>query len=186
MPIDQYDKDKMTRVNFVPTREFVYTVERNRLLHGRSDDVIQLGFFVYYFIVDCDGDASEILRRAKKVFLIVNEWCLRPDWPSLEEWRSLLPGWFVSACAPERTSADYEREEMERLQLSGRERIARARSRRQSLSEFTDCLDPEFRLDRNYRMWIWGDSELRDENTIVFDIDQMGDPPFIDATRKYS
>ena len=154
MPTDQFDESEMATVEFVPTREFAYSVERARLLHGRSDDARQLGFFVYSFVVECDGDASDVLKRAKQVLLIINEWCHEPNWPSLEEWSKLLPDWFVSACGPERTLEEYEMERQESLKLSGEESIARARGKRWSLSGFTGCLGPESRLDPTYRMWI--------------------------------
>jgi hypothetical protein len=177
MPIEEYDEERMTRLDFVPTREFAGTIERDRLRHGRSDQARQLGFFTGYGIVDCDGDAAEVNERALQVMSIINEWCLAPEWPSLDDWRRLLPDWFVWACAPERTDEDYEREKEERLALPAGERVPWNRWRKSSLSEFTDCLAPEGRLGPVSPCWIWGESEVRDGRTIAFDIDQMGDPP---------
>jgi hypothetical protein len=34
----------------------------------------------------------------------------RDPWPSVEEWATLLPEWFVGACAPPRSQADDDRE----------------------------------------------------------------------------
>ena len=45
----------------------------------------------------CPGGPSAVLDRAREVLRVVVE--PRRPWPSTDEWRQLLPAWFVEACS---------------------------------------------------------------------------------------
>lgn len=79
------------------------------------------------------GDADQVLGRAREVLRIVVDH-QAGRWPSLEEWRELLPSWFLSACseemAQEQAEAWLERwrtltPEEQRLRLSRRSGLLR-------------------------------------------------------------
>src|SRR5690348_12078427 len=54
------------------------------------------------------ANAREILERARAVLLVVLEHS-EPEWPTVEEWGSLLPSWFVAACGPEMSREEADR-----------------------------------------------------------------------------
>ncbi len=48
-----------------PDKAVAFPIERRRLLHGGTDDEIILVIYVDSFLAFCDGDAAEVLERAK-------------------------------------------------------------------------------------------------------------------------
>ena len=77
--------------------------EMRRLLAGPSDDDGAPLPARYEFSAD---DPGAVIERARSVLAIVFARCAQ-QWPSTAEWHSLLPQWFVDACAP--TPSDHER-----------------------------------------------------------------------------
>src|SRR5258705_13503292 len=61
------------------------------------------------FVARCPVGATGVLENAKSVLKIVDEATLG-YWPKSLEWRSKLPEWFISACAPERTKEESDRD----------------------------------------------------------------------------
>lgn len=54
------------------------------------------------------ADSTEVLDRSRAVLLAVLEHS-GPEWPTLEEWRSLLPPWLVAASGAEMSRENAER-----------------------------------------------------------------------------
>lgn len=50
-------------------------------------------------------DLNDILARCQEVLLAVLRYSGQ-DWPTAEQWNSILPGWFVAACAPEQSAEE--------------------------------------------------------------------------------
>lgn len=145
--------------------------ERRRLAQGIGKDEKICGMFVDSFLVDCDGNAQQVLDRARELMRIVNEHAMAAAWPQDDEWPRLLPTWFVRQCAPEQTHEEWEREEERLRALSWEERREHYRTSRWSLLSWTGWMDPR------ERMWIWWDADVRDADTLLVDIDRFGDPP---------
>lgn len=52
--------------------------------------------------VHCPGGAAEVLKRVKTVLgQVVSVRASGSEWPQVEAWARVLPGWFVEACQPE-------------------------------------------------------------------------------------
>jgi hypothetical protein len=56
-------------------------------------------------VVSCPGGAERVLAGAREVLKVVLG---RPaaSWPGVDEWKRLLPAWFVSACVDDREVRD--------------------------------------------------------------------------------
>jgi hypothetical protein len=101
------------------------------------------------------SDAGEVLDRSRAVLLMVLERS-GPQWPAAEEWRSLLPPWFVAACGP-----PVPREETQRWldwwRALGPADRARAESERPwALEDWLYWLTPP------ERQWFWWDATAGD------------------------
>ncbi|WP_375431314.1 hypothetical protein [uncultured Friedmanniella sp.] len=93
-----------------------------------------------------------VLRRSREVMTAVLDRPAQP-WPSVAEWAESLPGWFVSACAPE------SEEELEAWvawwrTLDPPGRAAAAAAKRWSLETWLSWLEPE------ERQWFWWDAAV--------------------------
>lgn len=139
--------------------------EIGRLLLGVEDTAKPGGIGTVRFVVKCSGDAIDVLGRAKTVLEKVLRTTTVP-WPSLDEWRRLLPSWFVERCAPEISQEEAERrvglpdEEQERLeQVEG-----------WSLSAWLFWFQPE------ERQWAWWDAIVKADDTIIAAIEVDGWP----------
>ncbi|OPC08672.1 hypothetical protein BAY01_14705 [Elizabethkingia miricola] len=43
------------------------------------------------------NNVEEVLNNAKQIMLCISKYAYRNDWPSDEEWKSILPKWFVES-----------------------------------------------------------------------------------------
>ena len=74
-------------------------VERERVLGG-TDGARPPGFKEATLIVSAPRTAEQMLARAREVMLAVLEHS--DPWPDLDEWKRILPIWFVAACVDDR------------------------------------------------------------------------------------
>jgi len=140
-------------------------VERRRLADGITDDEIIQGTTVCDYYFTCDGNAAKVLTGVKEVMSIVNEISLGNTWPTVEEWRHILPQWFQDSCAGEE-----ELEEEGPTPSTFEERRAQFFSHKWKLSSWLSWMEPED------RRWLWLDAEIRDADTLLVHIDQVSDP----------
>jgi|SRR5580765_6621861 len=124
--------------------------------------LIEKGQLVVNFIVKCDGDASDVLRRAKEVLIRIID-CELTFEDSVEDWKAVLPEWFVNIASPELT-----RQEAEKLLSTpqGYEILARS----WTVSGFIHWFRPEM------RSWYWYDGEVRDRNNLLIQVLTYGYP----------
>jgi hypothetical protein len=119
-------------------------------------------------------DACEVLDRARVVLFEV----LRhsgPVWPTIEEWRSYLPPWFVTACAPEMSREDAERWREWRRGLGPADRARAESDRGWTLTGWLYWLTP------SERQWFWWDAEVRQDATLQVSVEVEGWPAALGA-----
>lgn len=144
--------------------------EAARLENSPAEGTKPGGLGTVQFTADCPGNATEVLRRAKEVMQIVSERTLSV-WPSNEQWTSVLPGWFLSACAPPKTKEESDKFMVWWRSLP-REQQARAeREEAWSLEAWLHWMNP-----RN-RVWTWWDARVINTNTVIVAI-EVTDWPF--------
>lgn len=83
-----------------------YLLRECRVLEneGRSKIDDDLGLSQYSFI--CESQPDLIVEKIKEILLIIDRISISgDDWPTVEEWKRKLPGWFISKFLPDRTEA---------------------------------------------------------------------------------
>ncbi len=50
-------------------------------------------------VVEAAGGETALARAREVLEVVIGRSAADGDWPAVGEWRSLLPGWFVAACA---------------------------------------------------------------------------------------
>jgi hypothetical protein len=112
------------------------------------------------FTVDAPGKASDVLTRARAVMSAVVD--NGEAQPSLDEWKQMLPAWFVAACAPERTKEQAAAWLVWWRTLSRADQVAAEEKLGWSLSDWLYWLEPD------QRDWYWWDgSQLSDDTAKV-------------------
>lgn len=81
--------------------------ELRRLEQGVKPGERPGGLGTVRFVIVTRKQPDDVLRRAKEVLATVVRHSL-DAWPSKDEWRTLLPTWFLGACGPERTLQETE------------------------------------------------------------------------------
>ena len=142
--------------------------ELERLHHGSSVTPTDRRGTVR-FNVKLQGDPAEVLRKASTVLEIVDQKAL-DNWPSLDEWKSVLPAWFVAACASEMTPEEAQAwlARWEKLDAEGRR--AEEESKSWALADWLYWMQP----DR--RAWWWWDSRSNDGRQVAVEVDEWPFP----------
>lgn len=144
-------------------------VEKRRLLEGLcSDEAIQ-GLCVASFRVASDLEPEELIARVKDVLLRVDAHSDPGRWPADQQWPSMLPDWFVAACAPETTAEEALREQARRRALSYEQELAELDERRWQLSSWVYYMSP------GERQWLWWDARPIGDKITMVGIDRLSD-----------
>jgi len=122
--------------------------ESRRLQSGPAQSEKLSGLGLVSFVVCCNGDADAVLRNSKDVMQVVLNFKAE-DWPSLEEWRSELPAWFVAKCAPEVSVEEAERWLESWRELPPDEQRRREMEASWSVDNWTFWMHPD------ERQWFW-------------------------------
>jgi hypothetical protein len=122
------------------------------------------GLGLIRFRARCAGNAWHVLDRAKSVLKLVAEKGLG-TWPSDDEWRRLLPTWFVSACAPTKTREEATAWLAWWRTLSPDEQARLARDEAWSVPDWTYWFQP------GNRQWYWWDTALADEDNLLLAVE---------------
>lgn len=100
----------------------------------------------------CPSGAAQVVDRTREVLCVVVVASTGAGWPSLEEWRGLLPRWFVDACGHQR-SKDEEMRWLQRWRsASPAEKAHLEREQPWSLADWVHWFRPG---ERQWRWWSW-------------------------------
>lgn len=143
--------------------------EVRRLKFGPEEGEKPTGFLVQ-FAATCPGNAEEVLRRCQEALESVLSSPVDP-WPTVNEWRVTLPGWFVSQCGPERTEAESDLFEAHLRALPWEERVKALKSTPFSVGSWIQWLEPD------ERYWFWWDASVPNPDTLMVDL-EVSDTPF--------
>jgi hypothetical protein len=119
--------------------------------------------------IRCRGDAGEVAERTRAVLRAVLAHA-GPPWPSLAEWRRLLPVWFIEASAPERSAEESERWLAWWHSLPPVERGEATRARRWTLANWLYWLEP------SERQWFWWDAAVESPDALRVTVEVSGWP----------
>ena len=133
--------------------------ELRRLYEPPADDEKPEGIGIVRFDALCPDGAISCLERTREVLGAV----LRNStgrWPTNEEWRALLPHWFVERCGPEKTKEQVEAWLQWWRSLSDEEQLRAEREKTWSLSSWLYWMDPD------QRHWHWWDALAEDDKKL--------------------
>lgn len=136
--------------------------ELRRLLSGPQPGEKPLGLLAE-LEAECETDAAKILDAAREVWAIALKQA-DPGSITLEEWRTLLPRWFVEKCGPE-ISMD---EAVRRRALPMEERMRLAET--WSLGAWVHWLKP------SERQWSWWSAEIGSPRSLRMNVVVSGFP----------
>lgn len=115
------------------------------------------------------GTAELVLDRSRAVMLAVLD-NGDPQWPSVQRWKDLLPGWFVTACAPERSQQETD-EWLAWWRTLGPAEQARADGEQPwELADWLHWLMP------SERQWFWWDAVIEAAGTLRVTVEVAGWP----------
>jgi hypothetical protein len=100
----------------------------------------------------CPGGAEVVLERTKDVLRgVVTPRARGGAWPDLGQWRRVLPGWFVDACAPEQTEEQLVAWLKRWRSLSPAEQVAEEQRQAWALADWLHWFAP----GPDERQWRW-------------------------------
>ena len=145
-------------------RKVTNQAELERLQHMPNTSMKPAPGMRVRLVARCPGNAADVLRKCKEVLVLVLQQDVN-NWPSIDEWRSLLPSWFVRQSEEEVSSEKAE----QRLRLSLEERIEL--SKKWSVSAFVYWFQP------NDRYWFWWDATAETASSVSVTV-MVEDLPF--------
>lgn len=136
---------------------------------GLEDKVEGAGLIL--FNVYCPGNAHQVLQNCREVLAVVLSQ-YEKNWPSDDEWLSLLPTWFIERCAPEMTIEEEEENLARWKTVSREEQIRETEEELWSVMDWISWFDPN-----DTRYWFWWDAFVKEENLLLVAIEVV-DIPF--------
>lgn len=127
------------------------------------------GVGVVELYVLCDGLGEELLSKSRDVLAVVVRHSAR-RWPTFQEWRKLLPVWFVDQCAAERTKEQAEARAAWKYNLPPAERSRVTLDEAWMLSAWLFHFEPE------RREWYWWDAAVVDDDQVTVRLQVQGWP----------
>jgi len=144
--------------------------ELRHLVHGAYEAELPGGIGTVRFDVVCPANAELVLDRVKTVLKSVIM-PLTGEWPSFDDWRQMLPEWFIVSCAPEVSQIEAQERIARWQKLSWEDKAKIDREKKWSLSNWLSWMVPD------QRPWFWWDEEINDPGRIRLAI-EVPDWPF--------
>jgi len=144
--------------------------EQKHLTFGADDGEQCGGAGIIRFSLACKGDSSLVLQRCREVLREITSHS-GEVWPTLTEWQSILPQWFIAECAAEETNEAKEKWLTWWRTLPPEQQSIATKARKWSLNGWLYWLHPD------NRQWFWWNAFDRDANTVVVSL-QVKEWPF--------
>ena len=132
-----------------------HQTEADRISGVNVPSGIPAGMHLFEIEAVCEQDANLVLGRVREVLkILVSQ---DPNkWPTNDQWRSLLPEWFVQACAEEPTKEETEAWLAEWRKLGPIQQAEAIENVRWSMEQFVYWFQP------SERQWWWWAAEIQD------------------------
>lgn len=149
--------------------------ELRHLLNGSNSDKKSQGFYLFIFNVYCLDNAEEVLKNCQEVLEIIFRQRERKIWLSEIEWYQILPNWFVSNCAPEKTIQEEEKNNAKWQTLSVEKRLIEIQNEAWSVMDFVSWFEPdENGLDERY--WSWWNAFTQSPKLLTVSVEILDFP----------
>ena len=137
--------------------------EHRRLRSGPAHGEKPAGVGIVRFALRLQTQSpSTFLQNVKEVLIKIDERTLKGGWPTYQEWRSLLPKWFLEKCKPAMTTEEAQEylEWWDSLSYEAKLRHA-AVPEPWELSAWISCFEP------SAREWYWWDAVLANTPLLI-------------------
>lgn len=146
--------------------------EQRHLEAGPRSGEVPTGVGLVDVVASCNGGADQLLERVRDVLRTVIDH-QAPEWPSTTTWRTLLPSWFVEACADEMSPSETEAWLSWWRSLPTEQQAAAMNDMRWSLADWLYWFEPE------QRQWFWWDATAERDDQVRVVVELAGWPaPF--------
>lgn len=142
--------------------------EHRHLVSGPRPGERAGGVGTVMVLAECAGGAATVLARSREVMEVVVDHPSH-DWPGVEEWRRLLPRWFVEACVEE-SDDEADRWLAQWRGLPPDERAAAEERRPWALADWLFWVHP------SERQWFWWDATVEDSDRVRVEVEVVGWP----------
>lgn len=133
--------------------------EMNRLMHGPLAGQRIGGLGSVRFLIITKDTPQRVLDKVREVLRIVLAQS-KDRWLSLEEWRQILPAWFIRQCRAERTKKEAEEWLKSWKLLSNEEQERVSEEDGWSLDNWLYWFEPK------HRTWRWWDAVVESPRRI--------------------
>lgn len=148
--------------------------ELRHLSEGVHPNDYVKGMGLVVFEANCNNNAEYVLQKCKEVFQVILSY-EHENWPSENEWYKLLPKWFISICASEKTPEEEEEYLAKWRKLSREEQILEEQNS-WSVLEWVSWFEPTD-SSHNQRDWFWWDAFVKSPNSLLVVVEVV-DVPF--------
>lgn len=143
--------------------------EKRHLLEGPRPGATPGGVGLVDVMARTDGSSEDLLDRCREVLEEILD--AGPAlWPSVDEWRSSLPQWFVRGCADEPAAEDDARWLAWWRGLDPPARQQASRDRPWSLADWLWWMQPD------ERTWFWWNARRANEHEVQIHLEVPGWP----------
>lgn len=155
----------------MPTTLARVQAELHRLIEGPKAHERIHGLAKITCVARCiTATGVDVLAKAKSVLRNVDEVTLQ-GWPTDAQWPEKVPAWFVAACVPSMTEAEFENYTEQWKGLPPEDRLRATRQEKWSLLEWLYWLEP------SRREWHWWDASVDSGGHITATI-EINDWPY--------
>lgn len=142
------------------------------LLSGFKEKENHSPFDLVTYLVLCESSAEKVLALSKEVLLVVDKIILtHSSCPNEEEWRLLLPKWFVSKCKPERTLEEAQKYLQWWDELNPEEKFEQTK-----LPQLWSLLNWLSYFGLEEREWYWRDAKVVAFDKLIISVEVRGYP----------
>lgn len=153
--------------------------ERERLHNNSFPDYQYNNGMGADFIIKCNENSEQVMQLSRNVLLRINQVYDYKNWPTLDEWQSILPNSFLKNFDPERTLEEIKIYQRWWFKLSYKNKLKEARKKNKwTLSNWLAWLEP------TERIWFWWGAYLIDENHFFISVRAVDDP-FLSGALKW-
>ena len=119
--------------------------------------------------IETSGSSLDCLSRCREVLIAIDT-VSATFWPSLQEWRSVLPQWLVQKFKPEPTAQEQRQSEARWKGMPQNERAIEASNAQWSLANWIAWFVPD------EREWFWWDAVAKGIDAATIRVETIGYP----------
>jgi hypothetical protein len=143
--------------------------ERRHVVDGSRSNEVPGGAGTVRLVARSPGTAGDVWERSRQVMIAVLDHS-ESSWPTLDQWRSILPRWFIDASGEEMSDAEAEDWLTWWRSLPPDEQAPATQDQKWTLADWLYWLEPA------QREWFWWNAAVANPDTVHVDVQVRGWP----------